>query len=422
MSGGTLISTIESESVRSGSLDGKQKSPAMKIALGIFRVLPAGGLERHALKLAQVLVARGHHVTLHTTAGTETAPPGIETVTLARAGWTNHAALEAFSAGFAAATSSGFDVIVGFQKFRKLDVLFCADWCFLDRPRPLWQRLLPRYRTMASLERACFGPEAKTRIIALASPQLEAYVRAYATPPSRLAVLPPTVEPSWRPSVAPAPEQRAALRAKYGLDERAVTWLWVGLQPRVKGLDRAIAALASQPDARLLVCGAEKSSRQVSALLADASRSGLAERIRVFGMVPDSRVLGELFAAADLLVHPARLDVTGTVILEAIVSGLPVITTENCGYSLHVKAADGGIVLPVPFDPASLDRALAAADAPRRAVWSRNCLTYGSRPALYSGFARAADLIEAAAQSDDRSWNSAGGLNDPRPQAPDRSH
>jgi UDP-glucose:(heptosyl)LPS alpha-1,3-glucosyltransferase len=394
----------------------------MKIALGIFRLLPAGGLERHALKLAELLVARGHRVTLHTTAGAETAPPGIETVTFARAGWTNHGALEAFSSRFTAATSRDFDLVVGFQKFRNLDVLFCADWCFVDRPRPLWQRLLPRYRTMAALERACLGPEAETRIIALASPQLDAYVRAYATPSRRLAVLPPTVEPSWRPSAAPAPEQRAALRAKYGLDERGVIWLWVGLQPRVKGLDRAIAALAKQPDACLLVCGAEKSSRQLSALMAHANRSGLAERIRTFGMVPDSRALGELFAAADLLVHPARLDVTGTVILEAIVSGLPVITTGNCGYSVHVTAADGGIVLPVPFDPASLDRALAAADAPRRAVWSANCLTYGSRPALYSGLARAADLVEAAGLSDDQSWNAAGGLDGPRAQASDPDH
>ena len=35
--------------------------------------------------------------------------------------------------------------------------------------------------------------------------------------------------------------------------------------------------------------------------------------------------------AADLLVHPAYNENTGTVLLEALVAGLPVVTTPTCG-------------------------------------------------------------------------------------------
>jgi len=376
----------------------------MRIAFGIFRLAPTGGLERNAMTLAEMLTARGHRVALHATRGLELAPAGVDRVAIAPAGWSNHGRQAAFSTSYAAASAAGFDLVVGFQKLAGLDLLYCADWCFVDRPRPAWQRLLPRYRVMTRLERACFGAGSRTRILGLARPQLDAYLRAYATPQDRLALLPPTVEPGRRPAAPRTGAARTALRRKHGLDSTAVLWLWIGLQPRVKGLDRVVAALGRHPEARLLVCGPASGNRQLEALLAAARRAGVADRIRLFGMVSDGQLLGELFAAADLLVHPARLDVTGTVILEAIVNGLPVITTANCGYAAHVLAADAGVVLPAEPAPERLDQALIGAGVEQRARWSANAFAYGRRPDLFSGLSRAADLIEAAARRDEAPW------------------
>jgi UDP-glucose:(heptosyl)LPS alpha-1,3-glucosyltransferase len=99
-------------------------------------------------------------------------------------------------------------------------------------------------------------------------------------------------------------------------------------------------------------------------------------------------------AAADLLVHPARLDTTGTVILEAIVNGLPVIATAVCGFSVHVSRADAGIVLPEPFQQRALADALAGAeDQVFRSHWTGNAIAYGADPELYRGLERAADAI-----------------------------
>lgn len=87
-------------------------------------------------------------------------------------------------------------------------------------------------------------------------------------------------------------------------------WLWVGAQAHVKGLDRVLAALQSAPaDTTLLVAGVAPDSK-------DALQAG-----RVVARKPGSvRFLGfrddipDLMAAADVLVHPSRLDVTGQVI------------------------------------------------------------------------------------------------------------
>jgi UDP-glucose:(heptosyl)LPS alpha-1,3-glucosyltransferase len=59
--------------------------------------------------------------------------------------------------------------------------------------------------------------------------------------------------------------------------------------------------------------------------------------------------LEELYHAADLLVHPARNEATGTVLVEALCCNLPVLTTDLCGYSEYISAAAGGVVLPEPF-------------------------------------------------------------------------
>jgi UDP-glucose:(heptosyl)LPS alpha-1,3-glucosyltransferase len=92
--------------------------------------------------------------------------------------------------------------------------------------------------------------------------------------------------------------------------------------------------------------------------------------------------------------HAARLDTTGTVILEAIVNGLPAIATSVCGYAPHVLRADAGIALEEPFRAEALDRALAlAADPARRRQWSANGAAYGADPELYRGIERAVSLL-----------------------------
>ena len=371
-----------------------QRSETKKVALGIFRLRPAGGLERHALRLASELLARGISVTFYTTDPGEAVPEGAGVVMLPRSGFTNHGALAAFSRSLAAATANGDELVVGFQKLAGLDVLFCADWCFADRPANLWTRLNPRHRAMCALERACFAPSAATRILALSQPQLDAFVAVYDTPRSRTAVLPPTVDPRYAATM-PDAARRASARTAYGLAKETVAWLWTGLQPRVKGLDRVTAALAKRPEAVLFVVGVDPAHRALAALLRQARGVGLERRIRLLGVVSDAE-LQALFTACDLLVHPARLDVTGTVILEAMANGLPVVTTANCGYSVHVATAQAGSVIPPPFEQSALDHALAAADAAMRARWSENALAYARNPLLYSGIAKAADVIEQA--------------------------
>jgi UDP-glucose:(heptosyl)LPS alpha-1,3-glucosyltransferase len=167
----------------------------------------------------------------------------------------------------------------------------------------------------------------------------------------------------------------------------------VGLQPRTKGLDRVLAALAANPGACLLVCGVRAETKSAAEMRRLARRLGVAGRVSWLGYLNDGEMRAAM-AAADVLVHPSRADVAGMVILEAMVGGVPVITTEVCGYAEHVLRADAGIVLAEPFDPAALAAAVASATSERLALWSANARAYTQDETLFSGIARAADLIE----------------------------
>ena len=99
---------------------------------------------------------------------------------------------------------------------------------------------------------------------------------------------------------------------------------------------------------------------------------------------------------ADLLVHPAYSENTGNVLLEAMVAGLPVLTTANCGYASHVERAGAGWVVPEPFDQGRLNAALREAlEGDRLEEWGRHGIEYGRSQDLYSRPEAAADIIES---------------------------
>jgi len=362
-----------------------------KVALVIFRLAPAGGLEQHCLRLGALLKSRGCEVTVVTTRPAPT--PGLAVESLAVRGRTNHGRLAAFAEDAARAVAGRFDVTVAFHAIPGFDVIFCADPSRSNPPAT--KRWLPRYATYARLERAAFAPSRLGRALLLSRRQVEEFAANAGAPRDRLTLLAPTVD--RKRAAPPTPADRAAARAALGLDGGAIAWLWVGLQPNTKGLDRALKALAAAPGARLLVAGLDPAGRGHAEMRRLAERLDVGERVIWLGFL-DNAGLASAMAAADVLVHPARADVTGGVILEAMANGVPVITTAVCGFGEHVEKADAGVVLAEPFRQAALTQAVQAVTPGQLARWSAAAAAYASDPALFSGLEVAADLVLAAVQ------------------------
>lgn len=367
-----------------------ERPSAPRIALVIFRLAPAGGLEQHALRLARIIADRGAAVTLVTTRAPAATPPeGVKLELIAARGRSNHGRLAAFAADAAGDVAGRFDRAVVFHAVPGFEVIFCAD---PSRAAPQGLRaLLPRYRTYAELERAALAPGGAMRVLTLSGAQRGGFLANHHAAPERLALLPPTVD-RLRAAPPPTAEAKTAARATLGLAPDAPVWLWIGLQAKTKGLDRALAALAAIPAAQLVVSGLDPKTEAGAAMARLATGLGVAARVLWLGFASEAE-LGGAMAAADLLVHPSRADVTGTVILEAMANGLPVVTTAVCGYGEHVANAGAGVVLPEPFRAEALVEALASATPEALASWSAAAAGYAADPALYSGLDVAADLI-----------------------------
>jgi UDP-glucose:(heptosyl)LPS alpha-1,3-glucosyltransferase len=297
-----------------------------------------------------------------------------------------------FAGAFNAAVRGQFDRVVGFNKLLGLDVLYCADPPFVTRARGRLLRMLPRHRVQIRLEAASFAPESNTQIIVLTPQLADNYGVSWKTPRDRFTVLPPGINPDRRQPHLRDPQNRQVARAALDISPDRRVWLWIGVQPHKKGLDRVIAALEHEPETLLLTAGVGARSNDARQALALASRVGAADRLRFLSHRED---VAALMAAADVLVHPARQETTGQVVLEAVVNGLPAVVSAICGFAEHVREAEAGIVLSEPFVQGDLVRALTRLRDPKlSADNSRNGIAYGNDPKLFSGLSIAADLIE----------------------------
>lgn len=118
---------------------------------------------------------------------------------------------------------------------------------------------------------------------------------------------------------------------------------------------------------------------------------GLADRVEILKGRDD---IPRFLLGADLLIHPAYNENTGTVLLEALVAGLPVLTTAAC-YAHYIEDAGAGRVIALPFAQATLDATLAAmlADGAARRQWAASGLAFATHADLYSMPEQAADII-----------------------------
>ena len=142
-------------------------------------------------------------------------------------------------------------------------------------------------------------------------------------------------------------QYREEIRRRHGIGEELVI-LFVSNNFRMKGLGFLIRALAEvkkedHPSLRLLVLGRDRKEPYLRL----AKKIGISEEVVFAGSTDEPE---KYYGAADLLVHPTFYDACSLTVLEALASGLPVITTHCNGASGIITQGQEGFVISDPRD------------------------------------------------------------------------
>ena len=379
-------------------MDGK---PNKTLAFCLFKYFPYGGQQRDMLRIALACRSRGYEIDVYTTAWEGEKPASLRVHLHRPRALTNHERVGKYHAWLARQLAENPPAcVVGFQKMPSLDVYFAADVCYqakaLEEHGRLY-RLLPRYRLYRRFEEAVFGPDSRTQILMISQVQEQSYVQHYGTADIRIHRMPPNL-PRDRLAGPDAPQIRRIFRQNLSLAEDNRLLLQLGSGFHTKGLDRSIRALACLPETLLtktwLYVVGSGQKRPYARL---ARRLGVADRVIFLGPRDD---VPRILVAADLLVHPARQEAAGIVLLEALACGLPVVVSGVCGYAHYIAQAQAGWVLPDPFDQALFNRTVRAAlERGDLAPIGRRGIEFARREDLYGMVDAAVAVIEAVARN-----------------------
>jgi len=143
----------------------------------------------------------------------------------------------------------------------------------------------------------------------------------------------------------------SASRTERGLPENVPLAVFAGdIRLNRKNLDTVLHALVEVPNLHLAVVGTLEGSPYPKL----ATQLNLNARVHFLGYRRD---MAKIMQAADLFVFPSRYEPFGMVVLEAMASGIPVVTASTTG-AAEVVTTECGIVVSDPNDVKALAGAL----------------------------------------------------------------
>jgi UDP-glucose:(heptosyl)LPS alpha-1,3-glucosyltransferase len=327
----------------------------MQIALVHMRHRHVGGTERYLNQIATHLAECGDEVTIVCRSHEDAPHPAVRFVGLrppaVGGAWRMW--------GFARAVERHlrehrYDVVFGLGKTWTHDVIRLGGGChqtYLDIAHAAtlrgWEKRMGvgwlKHRLALRIEQRALAPGAYRRVITNSEMVKRDVMQRHAVPADRVAVIYNGVDVErFHPRLRDS--RGAEVRRACGFEPENLVILFLGTEYGRKGLTPVIEAfpdlIQARPHARLLVVGYDSARPHYQRLVTDL---GLRAYVRFLGGRRDAE---NCFAAADLYVLPTLYDPFANSTLEALASGLPVITTAANGASELLTPGVDGSVLP----------------------------------------------------------------------------
>lgn len=340
----------------------------MKLALVIERFdAEGGGAERSTAQIAQLLLDRGHQVTV--LAGScclRPIMPQVEVVSLFPSKRVGGGALlklerwvrQELAAGRYDASLSVTTVLpaavlqprggtVAETLLRNVALRRSAMLRTLKR---IVIATSPKHRMLLSMEKRTLRNPMIKRIVAVSRYVAQQLTHHYGINPSRVDVIPNGAQ---MPVIDSAERLASRRRIRNGLDLRQdlPVYLFAAHNPRLKGAEPLLRAVRRLKDRgvniTLLLVGRHSYTQRRMAV-----RLGLHKSVRFLGM---THRMVDLYAASDVTVLPTYYDPASKVIIESLMMGVPAITTVFNGASDLVVGPDHAARGRVISDPSAVE-------------------------------------------------------------------
>ena len=334
----------------------------MKIAFVRKAYTPYGGAERYLAQLIERLCNQGHevHVFAHrwdsNGTPTEGNAPVFHRVPVVK----SPSFLEALSFAFFSKKllqEEAFDIIHSFERTLYQDIYRAGDGCHREwliqrgkmdswiKKQTYWMN--PLHRTLLFLEKRVFQSPRIKKIVANSQRGKEEIIRHYGVPGGKIEVIYNGVDlETFHPRNVTL--FRKTLRKELKIPLETLVVLFLGSGFRRKGLDRLIASFPQikkeVPQAVLIVAGKDgiQPYREMARSL------GVERNILFLG--PTQRAK-ELYAASDLFALPTIYDPFSNACLEAMATGIPVLTTRANGVAELIYDRQNGFLVQDPLNP-----------------------------------------------------------------------
>ncbi len=343
----------------------------MRIALLTRRFDSAGGgTERDLIVTADELRAAGHQISIFAdevrgatgdwnVRRVGAGPRLGRTLSLLRFAWT----------AAPAARRAGADLVLSFARCVGSDVMRSGGGAHASylRAARKWRgvlgatamRITPYHRVQMLVERQAFRSPGLKRVIAVSNFVRDDLIREFGLAPEKTVTIYNGVDlDRFRP--ASDPSERAAIRQKFAVPASARVVAFVGNGFARKGLGFLIEAWPLVAGgAFLIVAGAD---RQTDKFARRARALNVGARIVFTGPQPD---VATIFHAADAFAMPSLFEPFGNVVMEAMATGLPAMTSAFSGVAELIPPSMRGFRVENPDDVGEVALRLGALfDAP----------------------------------------------------------
>ena len=314
----------------------------LKIALVFPKYTTHGGTERFIFNFSQELLEMGHEV--HLVVGKISVPVDkrivVHKATVVRCG--RFIKIISFLLSSRRILKKHrFDIVQGFGRTIKHDVFRAGGGCHKEYRNNVLRKIknpaaryfkwyLPYQLLLLYIEKRQFSRENFRKIVAVSNQVKKELVSNYRVTEKDIEVIYNGVDidafnPDNREKYLPV------IRKKFNIKSHEKVILFLGTGFERKGLIflmRAFATLGTAcPDVRLLVVGKDNAIKKY---VQHAGHLQIADRIVFTGRQSDVKMF---YAAADIFVFPTLYEPFGNGCLEAMASGLPVITSRINGVS-----------------------------------------------------------------------------------------